>query len=173
MADPSNVLAVDDIAIMTGREVRAVVASPEDVAALIQRLNRLGEAVAEAIEEEEQETGPTEIADLRESADDAPVIKLVHSIIAQAVEHGASDIHFEPEEREDARALPHRRRALVRDDGPQADDGRGRLAHQDHGRPRHRRAAHPAGRPRLARPSRAAGSTSASSRCPASTASRW
>ena len=34
--------------------------------------------------------------ELRESADDAPVVKLVHSIIADAVERGASDIHFDP-----------------------------------------------------------------------------
>ena len=45
-----------------------------------------------------------EIVDLRESAEDAPVIKLVHSIIAQAAELGASDIHFEPQP--DGRANP-------------------------------------------------------------------
>ena len=39
-----------------------------------------------------------EVTDLRESADDAPVIKLVYSILGQAVTEGASDIHFEPEE---------------------------------------------------------------------------
>jgi type IV pilus assembly protein PilB len=96
MADPANVLAVDDIAIMTGLEVRPVVSSREDIAALITRLNRLDDAVAEAVEEED-DFGATEITDLRESADDAPVIKLVHSIVAQAAEQGASDIHFEPE----------------------------------------------------------------------------
>ena len=67
------------------------------------RLSRLGEAVAEAIEEEDEDSGPREITDLRESADDAPVIKLVHSIIAQAAEQGASDIHFEPHERDGMR----------------------------------------------------------------------
>ena len=41
-----------------------------------------------------------EVTEIRESADDAPVIKLVNSIIAQAVEEGASDIHFEPEGRD-------------------------------------------------------------------------
>ena len=96
MADPANVLAIDDIAIMTGLEVRPAVGSREDISALIARLNRLDDAVAEAVEEDEAE----EITDLRESADDAPVIKLVHSIIAQAVEQGASDIHFEPEGKE-------------------------------------------------------------------------
>src|SRR5439155_24188148 len=41
-----------------------------------------------------------EITELRESADDAPVIKLVYSVLAQAVNDGASDIHFEPDEAE-------------------------------------------------------------------------
>jgi type IV pilus assembly protein PilB len=95
MVDPANVLAVDDMAIMTGYQVQPAVASAEDIAALIGRLNRLDNAVSEAIQEE---TGPEEITDLRESAEDAPVIKLVHSVIAQAAEAGASDIHFQPQE---------------------------------------------------------------------------
>ncbi len=45
MTDPSNVLAVDDIAIMTGYEVRVAVAAPEDIAALISRLDRLDDVV--------------------------------------------------------------------------------------------------------------------------------
>ncbi len=93
MADPSNVLAVDDIAMMTGMEVRAAVASREDLHALMGRLNRLDDAVQEAVEEDEE---TAEVVELQESPDDAPVIKLVRSIIAQAVELGASDIHFEP-----------------------------------------------------------------------------
>jgi len=98
MADPANVLAVDDIALMTGFEVRPAVASREDIAALISRLTRLDDVLASAsIESQEAETGPAEIVDLRESADEAPVIKLVHQIIAQAVEQGASDIHLAPD----------------------------------------------------------------------------
>ena len=101
MVDPANVLAVDDIAIMTGMEVRVAVASREDIAGLVTRLNRLDDMVQAASDEvaDEQglEQGPSEVVDLRDSADDAPVIKLVHSVIAQAVEQGASDIHLEPD----------------------------------------------------------------------------
>ncbi len=99
MVDPSNVLALDDMKLMTGHEVRPVVASPDDIAGLIGRMSRLDDAVAEAVEEEEEDEGAS-ITDIRESAEDAPVIKLVNSIIAQAVEDGASDIHFEPDGRE-------------------------------------------------------------------------
>jgi type IV pilus assembly protein PilB len=93
MADPSNVLALDDLKLMTGHEIRPVVSSPDDIAALIGRMNRLDDAVAEAVEEEPEDEAAAEI---HESAGDAPTVKLVNSIIAQAVDEGASDIHFEP-----------------------------------------------------------------------------
>ncbi len=147
MADPSNVLAVDDIAIMTGYEVRVAVAPPEDIANLISRLDRLEDVVSEQdghIEELEQSA---EVVDLRETADDAPVVKLVNQIVAQAVEQGASDVHLAPDGRElrvrfrvdgvlhDVTTVPRRMAA-----------GRG-LAREDHGRDEHRRAAPAAGRP--------------------------
>jgi type IV pilus assembly protein PilB len=99
MADPANVLVIDDVALMTGYEVKAAVASREDISALISRLTRLDDVVG-SIGEEAESDGPAEIVDLRESADDAPVIKLVNQIIAQAVEQGTSDIHFQPDGRE-------------------------------------------------------------------------
>ncbi|MGH2823480.1 MAG: GspE/PulE family protein, partial [Thermoleophilaceae bacterium] len=94
-ADPANVLALDDITMATGYEVRRAVASPEDIDALIGQISRLGAAVEE-IDEELESTGSAEIIELRDRADEAPVVKLVHSIIADAVHRGASDIHFEP-----------------------------------------------------------------------------
>jgi type IV pilus assembly protein PilB len=99
MADPSNILALDDLKLMTGQErLRPVVAVSEDIATLISRAKSLDDAVADATGDDVDEQ-PL-ISEVRESADDAPVIKLVNSIIAEAVEEGASDIHFEPEGRD-------------------------------------------------------------------------
>ena len=95
MADPANVLAVDDIALLTGKEIRPAVTSREDIAGLISRLSRLDDVVSDELYDDEDDA-PAEIVDLRESADDAPVIRLVNQVIAQAVEQGASDIHLEP-----------------------------------------------------------------------------
>jgi type IV pilus assembly protein PilB len=100
MADPSNILALDDLKLITGHELRPVVASPEDIARLIGKMKRLDDAVAEAVEEEGEADDEASVTDIRESAADAPVVKLVNSIIAQGVEEGASDIHFEPHGRE-------------------------------------------------------------------------
>ena len=99
MADPANINTVDDIAMLTGLEIRAAVASAEDIQALVRRLDRFEDSVQEAVTEDAEE-GAAEVVDLHESAEDAPVVKLVHSIIAQAAERGASDIHFEPDGRD-------------------------------------------------------------------------
>ena len=99
MADPANVLAVDDIQMMTGLSCRVVVAAGDDIDALIGRMNTLETAVSEAVEEEEEKEG-AEVTELRESADDAPVIKLVCSVLSEAVNDGDFDNLFEPDEGE-------------------------------------------------------------------------
>ena len=100
MADPANVLAVDDMQMMTGLNCRVAVAAEVDIEALISRLNSLESAVSEAVSEDEEVAGlsSADVTELRESADDAPVIKLVYSVLGQAVNEGASDVHFETEE---------------------------------------------------------------------------
>jgi type IV pilus assembly protein PilB len=91
-ADPANLLALDDITMVTGYEVRRAVASPQDIDALIEQLGTLADSVREL----EEDVHEAEVIELRESADEAPVVKLVHGVIADAVRRGASDIHFEP-----------------------------------------------------------------------------
>jgi type IV pilus assembly protein PilB len=98
VADPANVLAVDDIRIATGMACRVAVAADDDIDALVSRLSTLESAVTEAFEEGEDEL--TDVSELRESADDAPVVKLVYSILGQAVNEGASDVHFQPDDNE-------------------------------------------------------------------------
>ncbi len=107
-ADPANVLAADDIQIATGLDCRIAVAAEEDVEALLSRLGTLQNAAADAILEEddrEQDSNAVDqtlagVSEMQVSAEDAPVIKLVYSLLAQAVGEGASDVHLEPEEDE-------------------------------------------------------------------------
>ena len=100
IADPANVLALDDIQMITGLRCRMAVAAADDVEALIKRINSLETAVTQAVDEDQTEAELGAVTDLHESADDAPVIKLVYSILGQAATEGASDIHFEPGEDE-------------------------------------------------------------------------
>jgi type IV pilus assembly protein PilB len=97
MADPTNVLTIDDVAMMTGRRVKPVAASVEDLNLLLTRLAQMDESIEDIVED----VGADDEEDIQvgdEADADAPVIKLVHSIVAQAVQQGASDIHVNPEE---------------------------------------------------------------------------
>jgi type IV pilus assembly protein PilB len=103
MADPTNVLTIDDIAMITGRRVRVAVASVEDLGLLLSRLQGMEESIEDIVDDQAAADAAAELelepGTLAEEADrDAPIIKLVHSIIAQAVQQGASDIHISPEE---------------------------------------------------------------------------
>ncbi|MCU0257628.1 MAG: Flp pilus assembly complex ATPase component TadA [Solirubrobacteraceae bacterium] len=101
-SDPANVVAIDDIAMMTGLDIHPLVASRTDLAALIAKLARLDD-VAEAIEPAPAPeavaltAADVSVGDTRPEDEEAPVIKLVHSVVAEAVELGASDVHFDPE----------------------------------------------------------------------------
>jgi type IV pilus assembly protein PilB len=98
MVDPANVVAIDDVEIRTGMSVRVAVATREDILAVIRQATRLDTAVSEAVQEEEEE--PLEVTDLAQAASDTPIVKLVNSLLSQAVAQRASDIHFEPGERD-------------------------------------------------------------------------
>jgi type IV pilus assembly protein PilB len=90
------VLAADDVAMMTGRRVRPVAASLEDLTILLSRLTKIDGSIEEVDDEStEEESEPLAID---EAENDAPVIKLVHSMVAQAIQRGASDIHVNPED---------------------------------------------------------------------------
>jgi type IV pilus assembly protein PilB len=95
-ADPSNLIALDDIAMSTGYPVRRAIASPEGLEAVMKQLSVLSESVSQIEAEDDGDDTPVEqVLDLRASAGEAPVVKLAHSIIADAVNRGASDIHFD------------------------------------------------------------------------------
>jgi len=98
MANPANVLALDDLKLMLKKELRPAVAAPDDLAGAFTKLTNLDDAVTEAFDDDDDD----EIVqlDVRETATDAPVVKLINSILVQAVTVGASDLHFEPEGKE-------------------------------------------------------------------------
>ena len=99
MANPTNVLTIDDIGMMTGRRIRPAAASVEDLNLLLARLARMDDSIEDIVDDDASEERERERElSVEEVESDAPVIKLVHSIVAQAVQQGASDIHVNPEE---------------------------------------------------------------------------
>jgi type IV pilus assembly protein PilB len=101
MADPSNVFALDDIRTITGAEVRTVVATRAQLIEAIDGVHRLDAEVDSMAQIAAEEFGETDdIANVREVVEDAPIVKYVNLLIAQAVQDRASDIHIEPAERD-------------------------------------------------------------------------
>jgi type IV pilus assembly protein PilB len=101
MANPTNVLTIDDIGMMIGRRIRPAAASVEDLDLLLGRLTQMDASIEDLGDESDE---AEEDLQLDDADSDAPIIKLVHSIVAQAVQQGASDIHVNPEEG-DARVM--------------------------------------------------------------------
>jgi type IV pilus assembly protein PilB len=99
MADPLNIFGIDDIRKATGLEIRQLVATRSDILKAIDRYFGMKQTIeAAAIDfEDEQGVGREVAAIAGPAAEDAPVVKLVSLLIAQAVADRASDIHIDPE----------------------------------------------------------------------------
>src|SRR6266540_2010156 len=102
VANPQNVHAIDELRLATRYQLEIAVASRDDIEGELRRLSRAAEAFgARAILEEDGD----DFEDQEEEEDDleaddgiseAPLVRLVNSLIFQAAEDGASDMHFEP-----------------------------------------------------------------------------
>jgi|Deesub1362B_J571_1020462.scaffolds.fasta_scaffold01287_3 type IV pilus assembly protein PilB len=105
--DPHDVEAIDTVRRLTGKQVEPVLATEKEIRQAIAQYYGMAVEVRESLDEviqtieaetveEEDNLRPAE--DLRQLAEDAPVVKLVNLILAQAIRDKASDIHIEPEE---------------------------------------------------------------------------
>ncbi|MEW9123779.1 MAG: GspE/PulE family protein [Thermotaleaceae bacterium] len=103
MADPLNLLAIDDIKLVTGLDVDVVISSKNEILNAINKYYDNKEVAEKAIEEFEimhaLEGIREEENSLQHDINNAPVVKLVNSFISQAVKSKASDIHIEPFEK--------------------------------------------------------------------------
>ena len=100
MVDPQNLLALQDLEIITGFTIQPAIASEEDVYGAIAKIYRDRPQVDESSDEIGAGAMDESITDIRDATEEAPIIKLVNSIIAQSVDDAASDIHFEPQAKE-------------------------------------------------------------------------
>ncbi len=108
MADPLDIFAIDEIRQHTQKEIEVLIATEEDIRNAIRQIYRdngavddtvkalmrdLGESAIQVAQGEEEDLSAEELRDI---ADDAPVVRLANMIISQAIADGASDIHIEP-----------------------------------------------------------------------------
>lgn len=106
MADPSNVVAIDALGQFTGLTIDVVTATERDILNALDRLDRSHDGIQQSIDaiieerDRDAKSLPAPEGDFGAfSADEAPTIRLVSQVITRAVEIGASDIHFEPDEK--------------------------------------------------------------------------
>jgi type IV pilus assembly protein PilB len=114
MSDPTNVFALDDIAFMTNLQILPVVApqaairksldraydANQPVASMTDMMSEItGDASNVEVVEDEQAGTQVDVFELKESADEAPVVKLVNMVLVDAIRKGASDLHWEPYEK--------------------------------------------------------------------------
>ena len=104
MVDPGNFHAVDDLKFLTGLNIEVVVAAAEDIIKARERfygaqdqlalLDDMNEQIEFLEDEDELDT-----EELRDSSEEAPVVRLVNLILVDAIRRGASDIHIESYEK--------------------------------------------------------------------------
>jgi type IV pilus assembly protein PilB len=114
MSDPTNVFALDDIAFMTNLQILPVVApqaairkaldvnydAAQPAASMTDMMSEItGDSSNLEVLDDEQAGSQIDVFELKESADEAPVVKLVNMVLVDAIRKGASDLHWEPYEK--------------------------------------------------------------------------
>jgi type IV pilus assembly protein PilB len=100
MADPANIIATDDLHIMTGYEIIPMVATESDLRAAISKYCMTDQMLEEAVESVGEEAAELTPEEEEKEAEEAPIVKLVNMILTDAVRERANDIHIEPQEKE-------------------------------------------------------------------------
>jgi general secretion pathway protein E len=107
IANPLNLHVIDDVRLLTGVPVTPVLASSEAIEDVLHTLYEQAQETAEEVIEDLDNTRLNQLAesieettDLLDATEDAPIIRLLNSLMFRAVKERASDIHIEPYERE-------------------------------------------------------------------------
>jgi len=105
MADPTDLIAINEVKFVTGYGVRVVLSVPSGIKKTLDHrfggvnlddvLKKFGDGVMEVV----QESDDVNLQELQQATMDAPVVTLVNAILADAAKRGCSDIHIEPYEK--------------------------------------------------------------------------
>jgi type IV pilus assembly protein PilB len=100
MADPLNILAIEEIKYRTGRNIKRAVATAKEIKDAIDQYYSVADSLHQIIgkQDDADKKAAAETLPIDETEAESPVVKLVNLIITKAVKDKASDIHVEPEE---------------------------------------------------------------------------
>ncbi|WP_315905846.1 ATPase, T2SS/T4P/T4SS family [Priestia koreensis] len=94
MADPMDFFAIDDLRLSTGFQIERAIASKEDILRAITKYYEVDDEIQEFSFQEEKANSVV----VKEIEEEAPIVRLVNQLIANAVQQKASDIHIDPQE---------------------------------------------------------------------------
>jgi type IV pilus assembly protein PilB len=103
ISDPTNTFALDSIKLITGCKVEPYIAADSSIRHIIDKIYKTTEEISSILDD--INTEEFEVVEEREeeitgvNVDDAPLVRLVNSLLVDAVKRGASDIHIEPFEK--------------------------------------------------------------------------
>jgi type IV pilus assembly protein PilB len=101
MADPANIFAIDDVRIITGKEIRPVVAAQSDLLSAIERFTASQTNVGDMVGDLEQSVGVVSEGEEEQEADEQSIVaRIMNQIVTEAIRSGAGDVYIEPGERE-------------------------------------------------------------------------
>lgn len=103
MSDPKDIITIDTVGHFTGKDIKVVYSSPEEISKALDMYYAGADSVdsglkkvARKAESGSKKKGIEEISILKELSEEAPVVQLVNDILIKAIQARASDIHFEP-----------------------------------------------------------------------------
>jgi type IV pilus assembly protein PilB len=103
MSDPTDVYALDDLRMVAGCPILPVVVTDEDLQRTLNNVfatvEQVADVLAEAVEDDVEDSGDFELG-VEAGPEEAPVVRIVNSVLQRAVSEGASDVHLEPQARE-------------------------------------------------------------------------
>ena len=107
MADPSDIIAIDEVRFITGHNIQPMVAPDISIRNTLNRYYDTAGVARSLVRDFEQKDlgiaepaqGGVDLAELYRATEEAPVVKLVNLILTDAINKGASDIHLEPYEK--------------------------------------------------------------------------
>jgi type IV pilus assembly protein PilB len=97
ITDPSDIVALDDIRAATGLVVRPAVVARSELRKIIDRLQRDGTNLSDIATSTGADKAPA-VSNLTSMDEDAPIVRYVNSLLDQAIQNRASDLHLEPTE---------------------------------------------------------------------------
>lgn len=102
VADPTNVLVIDDLKIITSGDIDIVISAESEILSAIDRYSKVDRMVEDIVESvaTDKKTAEVSVEEEREAAEKAPIAKLVDLIITEAVRSRANDVHVEPQEKD-------------------------------------------------------------------------